>query len=130
MKILKFGGKSLANGKSLKQSIDILIKASQKGSIGVVVSARGSDTDKLIELAHLAKKGEPFKDKLVAFFDYHKEDIKQINFDLEYYHLYESLKAIQALRILNQDILDGILAYGELISSKCISHLLRLKNIH
>lgn len=129
MKILKFGGKSLANGDPLRQSIKIILQEIKLGRIGLVVSARGEDTDKLIALAEIAHKGDSFKDDLVSFFDYHKKGIKNISLDLEYLKLYESLKAIQSLGILNKEILDRVLAYGELISSKCIAHLLKEKGV-
>ena len=48
MKVLKFGGKSLANGKGLDSVIAIIEdKVKAKEQIAVVVSARGGATDEL-----------------------------------------------------------------------------------
>jgi aspartokinase/homoserine dehydrogenase 1 len=129
MRILKFGGKSLANGGPIQQAIKIIVQELKQGRVGVVVSARGTDTDKLLRLAEIAQSGEPFKDELIAFFEYHKDEIKNLSFDLEYLELYETLKAIQSLSITNDEILDKVVSYGEIISSKCVAHLLKTKSV-
>ena len=71
MKILKFGGSSLANGAGLENSLSIIEKAA-KEKIAVVVSARGRSTDQLEELLEMAAAGKDFKAQLKAFFDYQK----------------------------------------------------------
>ena len=58
MKILKFGGKSLAND-GIEKVIDIII-TSHKEPLSVVVSARGNTTDELealLEKASWSKQG-------------------------------------------------------------------------
>lgn len=129
MKILKFGGKSLANGEPLKKAIEIIEKSHKSEKISVVVSARGNDTDKLIHLAKLAKAGESFREKLIEFFDYHKEVSSSLSFDLEYSALYDTLKAIQAIKISNDAVLDQIVSFGERISTRILSHQLQAKGI-
>ncbi|CAG5077320.1 bifunctional aspartate kinase/homoserine dehydrogenase I [Parvicella tangerina] len=129
MKILKFGGKSLANGEALKNSLGIILNAHVSGKISVVVSARGDDTNKLITIANLAKQGEPFRAELIDFFQYHKIASPSLSFDLEYSAIYDILKAVQVLKVLSEDILDQILAYGELISSKVITHQLQSQGL-
>ncbi len=48
MKVLKFGGKSLANGEGLNKVVSIISdKVNQGEKIAVVVSARGNATDEL-----------------------------------------------------------------------------------
>lgn len=129
MKILKFGGKSLANGEALKSSVKIIADAYKSGKIYIVVSARGEDTDKLLHLAHLAKEGEPFREELIDFFNYHKTATGTLNFDLEYAALYDTLKAVQSLKICTEDVLDQIVAFGELLSSRIIAYQLHSKGI-
>ena len=58
MKILKFGGKSLAND-GIEKVIDIII-TSHKEPLSVVVSARGNTTDELEALLEKASKGEDY----------------------------------------------------------------------
>lgn len=125
MKILKFGGKSLDNGNPLQNVIEIIKEQSKTNRIAVVVSARGNDTNKLIHLAQLAKNGESFRDDLISFFDYHKKASNSLTFDLEYTALYDFLKAVQAIKFINDDVLDQIVSFGELISSRIIAHKLQ-----
>lgn len=129
MKVLKLGGKSLANGAPIQKAIDIITKAKTQDNIVVVVSARGNNTNELINLSKIAVSGENFKSELISFFDYHKAEYKDINFDWEYSELHELLKAVQALKIITPEIQDRLVSYGELISAKCICQSLRKKNI-
>jgi aspartokinase/homoserine dehydrogenase 1 len=63
MKVLKFGGTSVANSKSLLNVIDI-VKESNDRKI-LVVSALGGITNLLDEMSTQASKGESnYKDKL------------------------------------------------------------------
>src|SRR5690606_34795684 len=57
IKILKFGGKSLANGKGIERVLEIIARRAAQGEhIAVVVSARGKATDQLEELLDRAAK--------------------------------------------------------------------------
>ena len=59
MKVLKFGGKSLANGKGLETVLSIIIdKVKQGQEIAVVVSARDKATDQLESMLERAAGGE------------------------------------------------------------------------
>ena len=53
MKILKFGGTSVANSKSLSRVLKII--QNQRGPIAIVVSALGGVTDLLMEMLSLAE---------------------------------------------------------------------------
>lgn len=127
MKVLKFGGKSLANGDPINKSIEIILNAIKNNEVAIVVSARGNDTDKLLHLAKIAKEGNSFREELVHYFSYHKEISKELSFDLEFASLYDTLKAIQSLKIYNNEILDKIVAYGETISAKIVAYLINAK---
>ena len=54
MKVLKFGGTSVANAENISKVIDILLTASKKQNIAVVVSALGGVTDDLLHAGELA----------------------------------------------------------------------------
>ena len=56
MKVLKFGGTSVANAESIRKVIDIAINSSKKESIIVVVSALGGSTDVLLESGRKAER--------------------------------------------------------------------------
>jgi len=62
MKVIKFGGKSLANGKGLESTLAIIKnKINQGEKIAVVVSARGKTTDHLESILEKAKNNLPFR---------------------------------------------------------------------
>ena len=54
MKVLKFGGSSVANSENIQKVLAIVAEASQKDKIIVLVSAFGKTTDKLLAAANAA----------------------------------------------------------------------------
>ena len=85
MKVLKFGGRSLANGEGLSKVVSIIEKKIQEGErITVVVSARGKATDDLESILKKASKGEDYQNKLEAFKAYQTEPSKAIDFSEEF----------------------------------------------
>lgn len=54
MKVLKFGGSSVANSKNIKQVLDIISNTSKNSKIAVIVSAFGKTTDNLLLVANKA----------------------------------------------------------------------------
>ena len=56
MKVLKFGGTSVANAKSLINVIDIITQSKDK--VVVVVSALGGITNLLVEMSERASMGQ------------------------------------------------------------------------
>lgn len=48
MKVLKFGGKSLANGEPIQKVINIILKERENQKLAIVVSARGNSTNLLL----------------------------------------------------------------------------------
>src|SRR5438270_6004207 len=57
LRIMKFGGTSLADAASISKVTDLIETASQAGNLVVVVSAMSGVTNKLIEAAKLAETG-------------------------------------------------------------------------
>ena len=71
MKVLKFGGKSLANGKGLETVLSIITeKVAQGQEIAVVVSARDKATDQLESMLERAARGEDISADFQAFKQY------------------------------------------------------------
>lgn len=61
LKVIKFGGKSLANGEGISNVVaKIKSKVNDKENIAVVVSARGGSTDTLEQLLDLAAEGKEY----------------------------------------------------------------------
>lgn len=130
MKVLKFGGKSLSNGKGLNTVLSIIeskVKADEK--ITVVVSARGSGTDDLGTILNRAAKGMTYKEALQAFKEYQKEPLTDIDFSKEFSVLDKLFEGISLLGDYSQKTKDEILAQGELLSVKLIASLLNNNNI-
>ena len=130
MKILKFGGTSLANGEGINRVISIIenkVKANEK--IAVVVSARGKATDELELILEKAVKNETYKEQLKAFKNY-QNLLANTNLSEEFLRLDSLFEGVHLLRDYSQKIKDEILAQGELISAKLISALLKDRNIN
>jgi aspartokinase/homoserine dehydrogenase 1 len=110
--VIKFGGTSVGSPKALELIREIVIEKSKSGRLkAVVVSAFSGVTNQLIEMAHLAAKGD--------------EAYKKIHKELEYRHIEvcnslfpaqtRSSLIAQVMRLTNQidDLLQGIFLIGE-----------------
>ncbi|MFD1552688.1 bifunctional aspartate kinase/homoserine dehydrogenase I [Putridiphycobacter roseus] len=130
MKLLKFGGKSLANGKGIKNVIAILSeKIKNKEKIIVVLSARGDATDELENLLELAKSNCNYEKVLIQFRKQQIEPLTTLNVDQEFDLLNRLLKGVQLTEDYSQKIKDLVLAQGELLAVKMVSALLNNINI-
>ena len=66
MKILKFGGSSVANPERIRRVAEIVLAAAKRDRVVVVVSAFQGVTNQLLQCAHLAEKGRADYQKLFA----------------------------------------------------------------
>ncbi len=136
MKVLKFGGSSVANCNNIIQSISIIKE--KAGKKIVVVSALGGVTDALVDLINKAKnKDGSYKILLLEIKQRHletvsdllpKENQNNINhyIDESFNHLASLLEGCYLLGELSGKTTDTILAYGELLSSRIIYEKLKL----
>ena len=125
MKVLKFGGKSIANGIGLNTVISIIKnKVNQGEKITVVVSARGSATDELEDILNKAVKGQDYKVLLQLFKDYQTEPLKDVDYSKEFSILDKLFEGVSLLGDYSKKTKDEILAQGELLSVKLISSVL------
>lgn len=125
MKVLKFGGKSLANGTPLEKVLNIIKRNSEASRVAVVVSARGESTNALINLYEKALAGISYTSDLEAFFEYQRGALTSAFLSVFQSELAQLLKAIQLLNVRDQKTLDRVMAFGELISAKTIAELLK-----
>ncbi len=140
MKVLKFGGTSVANDENIQKVINIVINNSDPRI--VVVSALGGVTDALINAGTLAENtDETYKEVLQQLEKKHLDTarallpvmhqsiclsmIKQQFNDLE-----EICNSVFYLQELSLRTKDKIISFGELLSSKIISAFLQSKNIN
>ena len=127
-KILKFGGKSLANGSPIDKAVDIILQESLEDQVVVVASARANTTDQLIALYNKAIQGESIKKDLSILIDKQQIDGLEIDFNLEQIELSNKLEAISHLQFDHHRLKDQIVAYGELMSVKALGAYLQSKN--
>ena len=126
MKILKFGGKSLAND-GIEKVIDIII-TSHKEPLSVVVSARGNTTDELEALLEKASKGEDY----TVDFQHLKNEQQydpRVSFEPEFQLLEKLLEGVSLLKDYSPKTKDLVLAQGELMSAKLVAALLKRKGL-
>ncbi|MDF0715700.1 bifunctional aspartate kinase/homoserine dehydrogenase I [Muricauda sp. 334s03] len=122
IKILKFGGKSLANGEGIQRVLKIITKRFEEDEhFAVVVSARGKATDQLENLLEKAAKGADFKADLGKFADYQKNNFDGVDIDEELAAIEKILNGVSLTGDYSLKIKDEILSFGELLSAKYVT---------
>lgn len=143
MKVLKFGGSSVANPERISGVIDILKKYYTKGEkFAVVFSAFGGITDSLITMSSKAAKGdESYLDEFINFQERHIEAVRfllespaqeKIIQELNENHavLKSLLHGILLVREASSRTMDYVLSFGERNSAFIISHALKQQGIN
>lgn len=132
MKVLKFGGTSVANAQHIKQ-VQNIVKNLDENNIVVVVSALGGITDLLLKTVDLASnQDESYKDSLREIEDRHIKTIKElIPIQLQSAILSKVKSELNTLETLAEgafliaektpQLTDKIVSFGELLSSFIIS---------
>lgn len=127
MKVLKFGGSSVANAENIKKVVEIL--RATDGPAVVVLSAMQGTTDKLIDAGRLAERGdESYRTKIDEIRTLHISTIielcgsesPQIRDEItERFAELEGLcRGVELVGELSARTLDNILGFGELLSTK------------
>jgi aspartokinase/homoserine dehydrogenase 1 len=130
MKIVKFGGKSLANGEGINKVLDIIeSKIKQQEKIAIVVSARENATDELDDILTIAAKNGNYKPLLESFKTYQKDGFDAVDFSIEFDKLDKLFEGVSLIGDFSVKIQDQILAHGELLSAKLLVFLLNQKGI-
>ncbi len=133
MRVLKFGGTSVANAENIKKTEAIVKETLKKGSAIVVVSALGGVTDLLLHAAALAAAGdESYREKMLLIEQRHLDTVKQLIPVVQQSQMLSLVKkscnemedicnGIYLLRELTPRTRDRISSYGELLSSQIIA---------
>lgn len=142
MKVLKFGGTSVANAKNINLVRNIVSNASKNNKIIVVVSAFGGITDLLLKTAHLAsKQKETYKEEFNKIEQNHILIIKELipvkdqskvlsKVKSELNNLETLLEGAFLIGEITPKLSDKIVSYGELLSSYIISEYFIAKNLN
>ncbi|MDD3722608.1 MAG: alpha/beta fold hydrolase, partial [Lutibacter sp.] len=130
MKVVKFGGKSLANGIGLESSLNIIANKIKNGEkITVVVSARDKTTDHLESILEKAKNSLPYVEEFSALKKYQLEADETVNLDAEFQLLDEIFRGVNLLGDYSEKVKDQVMAQGEILSGKLVTHLLNKRGI-
>ncbi|KKQ21401.1 MAG: Bifunctional protein: aspartokinase I, homoserine dehydrogenase [Parcubacteria group bacterium GW2011_GWC1_36_9] len=142
MKVMKFGGTSVAHASNINKVIDIILDSKKGGdSIVIVVSALSGITDDLIILANLAsKKDLKYKIIFKAICGRHNQAIKELidsknqervlrEINKKYSELEEITKNIFSAQELSLSALDAVMSFGEQLSSFIIGNGIKSRGI-
>lgn len=138
MKVLKFGGSSVATADSIKKVWQIALNESVNNKIIVVVSALGGVTDLLQQVGEQANnKEEDYIDTWQKIGQRHLATAKELNLNesaiAQIGELLDRLKNIlQGVYLINEfsdKTKDKVLGFGELLSAFMISEIANEQNI-
>ncbi len=130
-KVLKFGGRSLANGEGIERVLDIVVSKVREGEkIAVVVSAREEATNQLLAILDLAAGRKDYKKEFEIFEAYQRHSFRNVDLSEQFSELVQLLEGVSLLGDYSPKIRDQVLAIGELISTKLITKLLIGKGIN
>mgnify|MGYP001116763831 CR=1 FL=1 len=142
MKVLKFGGSSVANADNIKKVITIIQDTLKRTSpLIVVVSALGGITDELINLANTAASGDnQYVVKLQEIITRHNQVVSVLidptklenlksTLSKKYTQLSNLLQGVFLLQELPNSTLDAITSFGEQLSSLIIASALESNGI-
>ena len=130
IKIVKFGGRSLANGKGIEKVVQVISSKIKKGeNIAVVASARGNTTDDILDILEDARSGNGYHKRFEAFKNYQLEPDESVDFSHEFSLLEKVFEGVHLLGDYSIKIKDRVLAQGEIMSVKMLANLLQKKGI-
>ena len=143
MKVLKFGGSSVAKPERIRGIAKILKEYYTQGEkFTVVFSAFGGVTDSLIEMSQLAAAGDDlYVEKFEAFQNRHfdaakelldKDGLKEVLQELESNQnvLKNLLYGVFLVREASTRTMDYVLSFGERSSAFIISHVLKQNGLN
>ncbi len=128
MRVLKFGGTSVADAERIRAVTQIVRGRARLGPVAVVVSAQGGVTNQLIELAHQAvetkiARAAPlpkrYRELLAAL------DLPQDLVDEDLDELRSLLQGIKLVGDLSPRSLDRMMSFGERCSARIIAAAFR-----
>lgn len=138
MRVMKFGGSSVATPERIQQVIGIVAERAVQ-PVAVVVSAFGGVTDELIAMGHKASRGEmDYLDTLKNVKERHytiaealipAKRMESVNAHLEkeFKELTDALQGIALIRELTKRTLDLLMSFGERLSAYIIAAAMQEK---
>ncbi|MEO8650332.1 MAG: bifunctional aspartate kinase/homoserine dehydrogenase I, partial [Acidobacteriota bacterium] len=139
MKVLKFGGSSVANAENIRRAAEIVIGRGE--NCVVVLSAMQGTTDALIETGRLAEAGDDgYFARLDDIKATHRHAVQTLLpsltsedadefVDAALRELASIFEGVLRVRELSPRTLDRILSFGELVSTRIFSDVLRSSGV-
>ncbi len=136
-KVLKFGGSSVANPERIREVASIILSASKKERVVVVVSAFQGVTNQLLECAQLAEAGDlKLQSKYKTLAERHIATLQALhnghppkhvvaNLRTLLSELRDALQGIYLLRHSSPRALDLTASFGERLSALIIASFLQ-----
>lgn len=133
MKVLKFGGSSVANAENIEKVIEIVSKENENSDCAVVLSAMQGVTDLLIAAGNSAESGdESFRMKLTEIENKHIETSRRLlpinqqsgilSFVKKRINELENIcESVFLLKELSPRTLDLIVGFGEVLSTSIVT---------
>jgi bifunctional aspartokinase / homoserine dehydrogenase 1 len=140
MKVLKFGGSSVATPERIK-SVIAIVKNYLPGEVALVFSAFGGVTDQLIQISQLAWQGDAsYKSKLAEVEKRHLDAVRdligisrqtsllaQVKFQIN--ELDDILHGVYLVRERTMRTLDFVMSFGERLSNFIIAEAFKENGI-
>jgi aspartate kinase len=129
MIIMKFGGSSLESAEAIQRVAGIVRERLEQKPV-VVVSAMGKTTNRLVQIAETAAKGEHVALSLLGGLrEFHLHEAAELGAEqglsATFKELKELIQALIAMRELTPRLSDAISAYGERLSSMIVAGAFR-----
>ncbi|MEJ7619113.1 MAG: aspartate kinase, partial [Pyrinomonadaceae bacterium] len=139
LQVMKFGGTSVGNAECIRRAAEIIASAAASASVVVVVSAMSGVTNRLIETAHAAARGDSEAPENTArhLLEQHREAIDLLVKDenlraplqAEIEHIINEVKNLchgtALLKELTPRAFDAISGAGERLSARLVAAALR-----
>ncbi|MGA2764869.1 MAG: aspartate kinase [Spirochaetia bacterium] len=137
MKVLKFGGSSLADGERIRSVAEVVVEAARADRVAVVLSAMKGVTDQLIAAAHAAEAGtDGFKPILETIRGKHFDAVRFLfrpadqaavltPLALMCNELEEILHGVELIRECSPRTLDLVMSFGERLSCQLSAAYMR-----
>ena len=141
MRVLKFGGSSLADWRRIENVADIVLDEFQRGRIAVVLSAMKGVTDRLIEASRKAEKGqEGYRDDIRWISEKHFETVRKLfqpkdqtgiitSLQLMFNEIEDLLHGVELIRECSPKTRDLIMSFGEVMSCTLFTSYLTSRGI-
>lgn len=141
MKIIKFGGSSVANHDNIKRVFSILQEKLKRSEIAVVFSAFGGVTESLLEIARLAREGdETYRDLLQTLEEKHLMLVRQLigvhnqstvmtYVKVRFKELEDLFHGIYLIKENSPRTLDYVASFGERLSAFILAEALSAQGV-